>query len=193
MIFKIVRSIECRKFGWTNRFYYKKLVTYKGTNLSDEMTQSWKLSSRINVLSVFCFPMTKPTNLSTSTTFSITELKAAIVPITGQVGPPPAIHYSDKQAKSLEATKKTQLYVNNVSIWLPVSVNDTSTCDKVATLFATMQCVDPSLSLLLLKEEKSKLPVILNGLSSPTEIYLLRNNLTIPSFKSKSEKVHCYF
>ena len=106
--------------------------------------------------------------------------------------PPPAIHHFAKKQKQFEVTKSTDFYVNNISIKFPAGVNDVNIRNKAATLFATMQRVDPELILLPLKKSDSDLPVILSGSSFPTETHLLKHYFSIPSFASQSAKVHCY-
>ena len=106
--------------------------------------------------------------------------------------PTSAIYHSAKKPKHFEASKSTELYVNNVSVKLPTGVNDSNIRDKMATLFARLQRVDPGLVLLPLKKEMTDLPVVVHSSSFPDEFYLLRNCLTIPAFTTKTAKVHCY-
>ena len=124
--------------------------------------------------------------------FVILAQKAAKTRRLTNTRPPPAIHHLAKKQKQFESTKKTEIYVNNVSIKFPASVNDVNIRNKAATLFATMQQVDPTLTLLPLKKSEYELPVILRSSSFPTETQLLKHYFSIPSFASKSAKVHCY-
>ena len=124
--------------------------------------------------------------------FTFVKKPAATTKTSKNVRPSPAIHHSAKKPKHLEASKSTELYVNNVSVRFPTGVNDSNIRDKMATLFARLQRVDPGLVLLPLKKEKTDLPVIVQSSSFPDEFHLLRNYITIPAFTSKTAKVHCY-
>ena len=124
--------------------------------------------------------------------FSFAKKPVATTKSSKNVRPSPAIHHAAKKQKQLEAAKSTELYVNNVSVRFPTGVTDSNIRDKMATLFARLQRVDPGLVLLPLKKDKTDLPVIVQSSSFPDEFHLLRNYLTIPAFTSKTAKVHCY-
>ena len=128
-------------------------------------------------------------------TYAFPKPKAAPVGNNKHAWPPSTTYYSPKKHKALAAAKTTDFYVSNVSIWFPANVTDGNIRDKVATLFATMQRIDPQLALLpmmketdsdILKTKKKDLPAILDGPSFPTETNLLRSYLSIPHFESKS-------
>lgn len=105
--------------------------------------------------------------------------------------PPPAIHQFPKRQKTLDAAKTTSYTVHNVSIKFSTAMtNDFNVRNKAAALFATMQQVDPSLAVLPLQDKA--LPPLLSGPLFPTEKSAFSMYFTVPTFDSRSAKVHVY-
>ena len=81
--------------------------------------------------------------------------------------------------------------MNDVSIHFPTGVHDSNLHNKAVSLFATMQCIDPSIALLPLTNRE--LPTLLSGPSFLREFDLLKSYFTILHFESKSAKIYAYF